>query len=336
MGFINECSTIIRRSKKDMFNFHLNKNFGYDYFDKNENLISSNTILNQKLDFTKYYLTLDYDDSLYGVYIDNGIKLININQNSSSFSTKNLLTYNNTKFDIAFPYIKRINIDFHLLYYVYSNNYSSTCALIHHHNHNGMWTENKIDFIDNIVLNNFCVLWTQDCPIVFYLKLINNCEEVFLSRYNVNTLTWSKPIQITNSKKNKIYLSVLKDSMNFYHISFCENVDNAYAVKYINGYLMENKLDVNVSKYITGPSSCMYPNIIKHQSDIYLMWVNYNRLYTVISKDFGKSWSECEIDEFSMEEEFTRSMFFSNYQSDKDYKVTSVFTTTDTIGIIGF
>lgn len=336
MSFINNYSTIIRRSNKDMFYFHLKENLVYDYFDNYGNLVSSTPITKSPIDFTSSYFTLGKDDSIYGIYKDNSLKMFEIKKNNTAFLEKEILTYNHKKFNILFPYINNCNDDIHILYYLCNNNSTNTCALFHHYNHNGIWTENKIDFINHMVLDNFVVLWVQDSPIIFYLNLINGYEEVFLSRFNYSTLTWCSPIQITNSKKNKIYLSVLKDNLNFYHLTFCEKSDNGYAVKYVNGFLMENKLDINVSKYITGPSTCMYPSLMKNKSNLYLMWVNYGKLNTSVSDDLGKTWGDHEVDDFSIEEEFTRAKFISNYEDDLSYNVSSVFTTCDDVGILGF
>lgn len=337
MSFINKCSTIIRRSSKDMFFIHLDKDIQYNYYNnKNELVFSKNLIQNNSIDFTNCFFNLDKFDNIYGIYNDGSLKMLTSLNNSSSFTQKEILRYDSKKFNICFPYINVINNDIHILYYVYNLNSSNTCALFHHLKHNGTWIENKIDFISHIVLDNFIVLWNHDSPLVFYFNLVNGIEEIFLSRFNPTTLTWSSPIQITNSGKNKIYLNVLKDSMNFYHITFCENLENGYAVKYLNGYLNDNSFDVDVSNYITGPSTCMYPSFLKKDSILYLMWINYGKLNTTCSKDLGRNWSEHEIDEYSIEDEFIRANFFSNYISDVSYNVNTVFTSIDDIGILGF
>ncbi len=336
MSFINNCSTIIRRSTKDMFNFYLDEKLCYDYFNQEGNLIFSTSIIDLPLDFTTSYFSLDENDSLYGVYADNALKLLEIPKESSDFIQRDIVTYNYENFNILFPYIKKFNDDLHIFYYVYNNASTNECALFHHYRHDGVWLENKIDFINHVVLDNFTVLWIQHSPVIFYFNLVNRYEEIFSSRFNLNTLTWSRPIQITNSNKNKIYLSVLKDNMNFYHFTFCEKIDNGYAVKYINGYLMDDKLDLGVSTYVTGPSTCMYPSLIKNDSSLYLMWVNYNRLNTSISTDLGKTWSEHDIDEFSIEDDFTRARFVSNYKDDLPYNSTSLFTTHNNVEILGF
>lgn len=337
MSFINKCSTIIRLSNQEILNIYNDNNIKFEYFDKNKNLLHSNTISNSSdLDFTNSYFNLSSDDNIYGIYKKNSLNLIEIKNKGSEIIKKEILTYNYKKFDIIFPYIKILNNDIHILYYVYNNNSSNTCALFHHYKKGKIWSENKIDFINHIVLDNFKVLWINNNPIVFYFKLVNGYEEVFSSRFNKSTLSWSNPIQITNSGRNKLYLSILKDNMNFYHLTFCENVDNGYAVKYINGYLNEYNLDINISSYISKPSTCRFPNLIKHKSNLYLIWVDHERLYSCNSSDLGKTWTNPIIDDFSLDEDFTRANFISNYKYDSNYNVSNVFTISNKIDIIGF
>lgn len=337
MSFINKCSTIIRLSNKEILNIYNDNNLTFEYFDRNKNLLYSNTISNSSnLDFTNSYFNLSINDSIYGIYKNNSLNLIEVKNKGSEIIKKEILTYNYKKFDVVFPYIKILNNNIHILYYVYNNNSSNTCALFHHYNKNKIWIENKIDFINHIVLDNFKVLWINNNPIVFYFKLVNGYEEIFSSRFNNSTLSWSNPIQITNSCRNKLYLSVLKDSMNFYHLTFCEKVDNGYSVKYINGYLNEYNLDINISSYISTPSICRFPNLIKHKSNLYLIWVDHERLYSCNSSDLGKTWSNTVIDNFSLDEYFTRANFISNYKDDLNYNVTNVFTISNKIDIIGF
>ena len=336
MSFINKCSTIIRRSDKELFKIYADNSLRVSHYNKHNNLISSYDFNNLKgIDYTNCSFCINNDD-IYGIYKDNALKMLYMPKDTSKMVQKDILTYNSKKFDIVFPYINVINNSIHILYYVYNNSSTNTCALFHHYYDNKIWTENKIDFINHIVLDNFTVLWVQNTPIVFYLNLINGCEEVFFSRFNQSTFSWSTPCQITNSNKNKLYLSVLKDNMNFYHLTFCESIDNGYAVKYMNGYLNENNLDVNNSTYVSDPSTCMYPSLVKHNSTIYLMWVNYNKLYTSISNDLGKTWSKHEVEETSIKEDFCRSKFLSNYCDDLSYNVTSIFTINDDITILGF
>lgn len=336
MSFLNKNSAIIRRSNKDMFYIHLDNKVAVDYFDKNNNLIHSTFLTNdESLDHTCCYFTLDKSDNIYGVYNESGLKMIECKADSYNFSSSDILKYNHKKFGISFPYLEVTNDSIHILYYVYNNSSANTCALFHHYKNNGIWTENKIDFINHTLLDNFCVTWSQNCPIVFYFNTIDGFEELFFSKFNLSTLTWSNPVQITNSNKHKLYLSILKDSMNFYHIAFCEYDNNGYRIKYMNGYLNDDMLNVDICTYITDPSTCMYPSFVKKESVLYLMWVEYGRLYTSTSNNLGKQWSAPILDEFSVEDNFVRAKFFSNYKEDIDYNVSSIFTVRDNVAILG-
>lgn len=337
MGFLNTSSTIIRRSDKGMFFIRLDDGIVFDYFNNQNELISSQRISPKKdIDFTNINFTLDKHDNIYGIYDDSNLILIEIPNYSSEISKKEIISYDNKKFDISFPYINCLDDSIHILYYVYNMNNSDTCALFHHYKEKDTWIENKIDFIDNIILDNFSVISNRNSLVVFYFKLVNSHEQLFFSQFNSSNSTWSTPIQITNSDNSKIYLSVLKDSMNFYHISFCENIDSGYVVRYLNGYLSEGKFDIEVSSSITSPSTCMYPSLLQKGSIIYIMWVEFGKLKTSISYDFGKTWSKHKIDEFSIEEDFIRSSFISNYKDDIPYNVSSVFTTPSIVEILGF
>ena len=223
----------------------------------------------------------------------------------------------------------------HIFYYVFNNSSTNTCALFHHYKNNDYWIENKIDFINHLVLDSFTVLWNESVPTIFYLKLVNGCEEVFASRFNSGTFCWSDPIQITSSGKNKIYLDIIRDSMNFYHICFCEYIKNGYVVKHISGYLNENKFNIDTSSYLSEPSTCMYPSLVKTDNTLFVSWVNFNKLFTSSSDNLGKTWSHSTIDELSTEDDFIRSAFYSNYEKDLKYNVSHVFSTLNDVGILG-
>ena len=223
MSFINECYTIIIRNNKDMLYIYLGDDgLYYDYYDSDNNLIHRDKLINDtQINFTRYSFSIDTNDNVYCIYCDKSLQILECKNNAKTFVQKESITYNFKKFGLAFPHVKYINDNTHILYYVFNNSSANTCALFHHYKHNDYWIENKIDFINYLVLNDFAVLWNESVPIVFYLNLVNGCEEVFASIFNLGTFCWSDPIQITNSGKNKIYLSVIRDIMNFYHLCFC-------------------------------------------------------------------------------------------------------------------
>ena len=173
-----------------------------------------------------------------------------------------------------------------------------------------------------------------------FIKLIFNLlktsyNNIFTKKIYILLLLIFVDTQVTNSGYNKLYLSAIRDNINFYHICFCEYENNGYIVKYINGYLSENKFNLKTSSYLSEPSTCMYPELIKNNSKLLLSWVNYNKLFTCTSTNDGLTWSKPNIDEYSLEDNFIRSTFYSNYKDDLEYNISHVFSTLNDVGILG-
>jgi len=336
MAFVNVCEGLIRKSNKDMINLKYTKGLVADYISSDGNLINSKKLVNGDISFIDTCFDIDDQDNVYGVVNNKEGHLLYIYNKDINFNTSTILNYDSEKFNISYPYVKNINGNIHLIYYLSNKTTNTVSALFHHFNRNGEWFENKIDFVNHVVLNNFIVTWNGDTPTVFYLNSVNGAEELFACRFNHATKVWSNPIQITNSQMPKIYLSIIKDSMNFYHIAYSENVNLGYAIKYTNGYLKEDSFETTRSNYITGASTCSFPSLTQVNSNLYLSWIQYNKLCTAISNDLGNTWNDRNIDEHSIEEDFIRFSFRSNCINDKDYNTDTVFGTKDPFGILGF
>lgn len=337
MSFINQCNAIIRRYNKDMFYMNLGKEgLYYNYYDSNDSIVHRDRLISYKgLDFTKYNFSMDTNDNIYCIYCSDTLQILQCKRGSNIFLQKEAINYNYKKFGIIFPHVKYIGDNAHVFYYVCNNSSPNMSALFHHYNDGEKWSEYKIDFINHIILDNFIVLWNDKIPTVFYFNLVNGCEEVFSSRFNLGTYAWSAPLQITNSGKNKLYLNVIRDNLNFYHLTFIENQEGGYVVKYLNGYLNENKFSTENSAAVSSSAPCMYPSLLKDNNNLIISWVEFNRLYSVKSSNSGKTWGEPLLSEESIEDDFCRAIFYSNYEKDTSYKVNHVFSTLQDIGILG-
>lgn len=336
MAFINSFSTIIRKSNQEIVHIFGDDNINFNFFDKDKNISKKASIKSERsIDLSSCNFSLSKDDSIYGIYNDNSLKIIEIKNNSNKISIKDILNYNINKSDILYPYVEFIDNDIHIFYYMFNNKSNTSCSLYHHYNTNGVWRECKIDYIYNTVLNNFEIVWINNSPIIFYFSMVNGYEEIFFSRFNKYKLKWSKPYQITNSKKSKLYLSVLYDK-GIFNITFCESENNLYSVKYINGNI-DNKdsFNLNISNFVSYPSICMFPNIVKEKNDINILWVDFNKLYKSKTIDLGKNFTNPVVDNYSLEDDFCKSKFLSNYKNDFQYKSSNIFSIFNDISIIG-
>ncbi|MFI3209668.1 MAG: hypothetical protein R3Y64_01240 [Peptostreptococcaceae bacterium] len=334
MSFINNFSTIIRKSNEEIIHIYEDGKLHLNFFDEN-NYMTNNKILDHlnQVDSSYCHFSLIKDDTVYGIFKDEALKMIEIDENK--ISTKTILSYNNYKYDILYPYINLINNEIHIFYYVFDNKSNTNCMLIHHHYKNDYWRETRIDKVSLKVINNYEVVVLNEGPMVFYMSTVNSVEEIFCSKFNYNTLRWSKPQQITSSGKNKIYLSVLEDN-NVFHITFCENENSCYSVKYINGRLdAKENFNLDISSFVSPPSACIYPSILKEEDTISILWVDFNKIYKAVSNDFGRTFGEITVDDFSANENFSMSKFLSNSSKDMSYKSSNVFSLYKDISILG-
>lgn len=334
MGFFNECSYIIRKSNKDMILIKSDNGLKYKYFKNSTSITNSEDITLVPINFSNYYFDIDENDNVYGIYLDSQINILKLNNNSNKFSILHKIDYDYKNYTITFPYIKFINNDIHIFYYLSNKNHATT-ILFHHYNNGKKWIENKVDFINLPVLDNFTIYFNENVPTIFYFRENNEFPQVYCCNFNLNNLSWNDPICITDSLENKIYLSVLKDKLNFYHITYCESNEFKYCIKYLNGYLNNNSFDKNINKFITDTSLYLYPSILKYNSSIFISYNYKNILYTRYSDDLGLNWSEAYEDEFSINDKFIRAYFKSNYSPDKNYISTNVFITKKPFGILG-
>lgn len=335
MSFFNECSYILRKSNKDMIFIDINSKLMCSCFKNSETPIHYSTITSSDIDFTNCYFDIDKNDNIYGIVNDRKINIVQFDCLHNKFNYIYTIEYDFKNFSLDFPYIYMIDNDIHIIYYLTSQA-SPTTILFHHYRHNNKWIENKIDFINTPVLDNFTVFFNNNSPIIFYLRDIDGIPQVLTSTFNLSTCIWSTPLQITNSIGNKFYLSIIKDYLNFYHIVFAESSENAYCLRYINGYLSNDSFNIELDKLVTPPGEYSFPTLIKHKEKIYLMWVSNKILYTSVSKDLGVSWSNFLEDEFSMTNKFIRGYIKSNYSIDLDYICSSLFISRNEISILGF
>lgn len=336
MSFVNNYSYTIRRSNKEIFYFYCENNLFYRHYDSNKNLICETNILEDYIkDFTLFNFSIDEDDNIYGVLCFDNLKIIKCEKNDSNFIVEDTLKFDFQKFRVCYPYLKKINNTLHIFYYAYEIQENNTTALFHIYKENNLWHEHKIDFIRHIVLNEYKVIFIENIPVIFYFNMIDDAEEIFCSIFDRGNHSWSEPIQITDTKRKKLYLDVaIKE--NLIHITYCYEIDDNYCLKYINGVIKNNYFKIHTSTDIEKYSAFMYPSFAIEENIIFLMWVHLNKLYTCYSVDDGFSWSKPFLDFDSVSLEFLRSRFLSNYNKDLSYNDSNLFITSEEISFLGF
>lgn len=326
MHFFSGTYIFIRKSDRTMSVFSLGKDIIYNNMDYNLNILYSKDVINGYYYFSDLWLEIDSNDTIYGVINNKRGKLININIKDQIIEEETILKYDYENYFIKFPFVKNNLKENHLIYYSISEHTPNCATLVHIYRNNDSYKKNFIDYIDYNILTNFVITWDNNIPTIFYFKLVNKHEELFVSSFNLNSLNWSSPIQITDSRKTKIYLSVLKSDDNLYHIGFSENNNEKYNFKYLTLYIKNNNFKIYNASYISSNIMCLFPCLIKHGSTLYAQWIEYYNLYTCKSNDFGQTWSKPVSYSYLYSSPALIYQFKSNFDSDSKYTLSSLFT----------
>lgn len=334
MSFIRKFGTLIKKSNKNITNINLDNGIELYNYSPNFDLISSKKILDGAYSFTDVWFDINKNDTLYGIINAKNNNIVHLYINDKIIVKNTLLKYNSNLFTINFPYIKNINGNTHIFYYLI-NNSNYHCTLIHHYKRDDKWIKNEIDINNYLILSNFVVIFKDSAPVVFYFKQVNKYEELFVSIFDLNTNTWSSPFQITNSHKTKVYLSIIKCTNDHYHIAFSENNSSRYYCTYINGYINEYKFITSNYETISKTIACTFPNLIEYSNILYIQWIEYSNLYTRLSYDFGKTWLQPSIDELASNNPFICYNYKSNYSDDKANNPFAIFACKSSLKILG-
>lgn len=318
MSFINKTNILIKKNNNDLYYFDLDKDIVFTKISNKTNTLISKKLFDGDYSFVDIWLDTNEKDNIYGVINDKKGKILNLTLEKDNVDTHTIIKYDYKNFIIKFPYTKHIENIKHTIYCSINKSIPLLANLIHIYEDDNIFIKNTIDFIDFNILSNFVVAYSNNKPIIFYFKLVDNFEELFVSIFDLNSYSWSNPIQITKSNKNKIYLSIFQDENNNYHIAFSENHDNKYYCKYININLEDNVLKINQESIISKDVMCLFPSIIKKNSTLYIQWVEYFDLYICQSDDFGMNWSKPIIDKNISNKPFIRYQYISD-------NITSIF-----------
>ncbi|EKQ54026.1 MULTISPECIES: hypothetical protein [unclassified Clostridium] len=336
MSFVRKFGTLLQKTNQDIVNIDIDDDIYIKTFNSNLQLISSKKILPGAYTFPDIWFDINKNDSIYGVANVNKNSIIHFYINHKVIIKNTILEYDSSAFSIQFLYTKNIENNTHIIYYLIDKSNINQCSLIHYYREDNGWKRSEIDSLQYDILTNFVVHFEDSVPIIFYFKITNGYEELYSSTYNLDTNTWSIPIQITNSHKVKVYLSAIKGSDGSYHITYSENNFNRYYCSYINVYVNNYSSELSANKTISETIACSFPNIIEHKKILYIQWVEFNTLHYCISYDFGKTWTRPILDKNSSEHSFACYSYKSNKLDNNQLNIPIVFVNTESFSTLGF
>lgn len=336
MAFMRKFHTILQKSNSDICKIDCEDGINLSNYDINFNLISQKKLLNGNFSFLDYWFDISLNDNIYGIVNDKNGLLYSFNTKNNYIIKNKLLKYNHESKFIKFVYIKNISNCTHIIYYSFNISTPYKGTLVHHYKQNHTWHTTIIDEITYNVLTNFVVTYDDNnIPTIFYYNLINGYEEVYFSRFINDSFSWSTPIQITHSKKSKIYLSVIRDSKNVYHIVFSENTYSKYYCTYINGKIDDNSFNAINSSVLSDSVACIFPIVFEFNNSIFVNWIEYQTLYTILSKNSGQTWSKVNILINSYDTPFVCCCYHNNLEYESIFNYFVLYMNENSTNILG-
>lgn len=336
MTFMRKFNTLLHKSNNKIYIIDAEDGINLSIYDINFNLLNSHKILNGKFAFIDYWFDLTSSDEIYGVINNKIDSLIHVKIYNNSILKNTILKYDFNSTFIKFVSIKKYKDLTHIFYYKLDKLNSYYGKLINHYKNKSSWTTSEIDVFSYNILTNFIVTYDDNfSPHIFYYKIVNGFEELFVSNFDSYLGIWSNPQKLTNSKKSKIYLSAIKDSKNYYHIIYSENNSNKYYCTYIRGYF-ENGVFIQLNNLkLNDTVACTFPNIIEYNDTIYAQWIEYHNLYVSMSHNGGYTWDKASICGPSSTFPFNCCNYRDNYSKQNNFNYFTLFTVDDSDKILG-
>lgn len=336
MSFKNILQSIIRKSNGDILYFYV-ENYTLFVKEFEFNIGWKDSVkLFENLDDCLFDMKIDSKNYIYGIAIpENGEILYFYSDHSNIIEKSRLFSYDNDKYNLMFPFVKQSDSTLHLIYFIQNKYTDGIWSLYSQYFDGNSWNSSNIDsiFTDSI-LQPFVATCISDDLNIFYFKN----EEIFFCRFNSFEKSWSSPTQLTASSNKKLYLSVLQDNFNFFHITWSEYIDQNLVVRYTNGSFNKGFFESSETINLSNPSNCSYPTLVKTKDILWNMWVQFDKLYSCHSSDNGMLWSEPFIDSRSIDLDFMRYKFNSNCNDDlNNFKIDTIFGVfSPSISFIGF
>lgn len=335
MPFVREFNTLLYDSNNNVLFIDLNNGITFSLYDINRSLISRKQIDKYETSFVTSHFDIDSNDNIYGLVSSEAGTLKYICLINNYLIKKIIFKYNPYENAIKFPYIKNVYGYTNIFYYLLNNQTPHTCSLIHKYRKNDKWVESTIDYINYDVLTNFKVINTPSHIIIFYYNIFHTCEELFMKCFSLKDNIWSEPYQITFSQKSKMYLSVIKDINDCYHITYAENKSGQYHCCYINGYTNFQTFSSKISKVFSDCITCTFPTVLYYNHILYIQWTEYNVLNFISSNDNGQTWDHTKIDTVSINNNFSCCRLGTNVKKNNNNIIYSFFNQQGFINILG-
>lgn len=319
MAFLNYSSSVVTDSYGSLYNFLWTKDgIILTYHDKV--LGKSHRSIVVKDSYDEFDVLIDSKDNIYLICQKKDGSLVLETYTYGNWNEEIVLEGDNKKiYNINISnYMGKLNV----IYCKSVDEKNNKYVIYHSFKDRSGWITNDIDTINKIdILNPFEVISSKKSIYLGYYDVANNCEEIFIRKYNYENIIWDDKIQVTSSGNKKLYLDMLMEG-NRLHITYCEYGYGNFVVKYDKFEVSDEGLIKVKEESLSNPENCSYPTFIIYDNKIWNVWTEFNRVVSSYSSDRGETWEGPYLWKESVNKKFIRHKFSSNDKKlNKNYSI---------------
>lgn len=173
----------------------------------------------------------------------------------------------------------------HILYTIRGND--NKYRIYHHFYDGGIWKDYIVDEIEaKKVINPMKALIKDDkLSLVYY----SNDKDISYKVFNVEKEKWGISTKLVEGGNEKLFLDslIVEDHM---HLSFCEYIDGNLVVRYIRYNVEDENYEKTMEDFISNEGSPSHPTLIYFRNQLWLVWLELNKLFSRSSIDHGQTW----------------------------------------------
>ncbi|NLK42982.1 MAG: hypothetical protein GX300_01145 [Tissierellia bacterium] len=316
LGRINQNNLIlVRKSKRKILLEWLSE-------DKNDREVLTSTVLEE------YDLALGSGDNIYLIYqnIDGRLILSTIKgleREDVCLTSTGLSEVFNLSLEVKDKSI-------HILYTIKGkdNKY-----LIFHHFYDGSkWKDFIVDEINVKKVINPMKVTIRDKKVL--LVYYSSDREISLKTFNLEELQWSTSTKLIGGDNEKLFLDMLLLDGSV-HLSFCEYIDENLVVRYFNFNGKDGNYHKTKEEFISNEGSPTHPTIIYYKNELWIVWLELDKLFSRSSKDNGQSWGPIYMWNETRNIDFIRYKYVTRVLEEKihlDYAFGSIYPEIKLLG----
>lgn len=177
----------------------------------------------------------------------------------------------------------------HILYLIKIEDEEFKYRIYHNYYDGKDWRNFLVEEIEaRKILNPIKLIKEKDNLLLGYY--INDFE-IELKKFDLKELKWSEKFNLIKNTNEKLYLDMMKFEDKL-HLIYCEFKEGNLVIKYEQFTDFKNKYVREIENILSNEGSINCPTIIIYEKELWITWVELDKVMSRKSHDYGISWSK--------------------------------------------